>query len=459
VYNNTIVNNVSSHEGGGVSLNDAPDVSFFNNTVMNNITTATAVTSNGSPAPAGLSSSRNSDLLQENLPANSDTFSNPLMFNNIFWDNRAGTWTGDGVAGIGLDGDPSPIFYWDLGVAGNAGELSPTYTMMQVQNGVPDASNMVGVDPLVMAEYDSTVRVFPWRGNPNFVGADMVAVELPVTLLGDYHLQDGSPAINAGIDGAGGIAAPNQDYDRQPRPSQGSFEIGADETGANFPNTPILFPTAAAIQAVEVVQPAGPFQAEHTVYLPIIRLGDPLPVPEWGGETDSFVLDEATGIEVLDSGSIYWNSDVFSADQEAYFVFGAASETATRQDLLLKVGGLDAGELRGMDTYLIDVGYDATAGTIQVATLSPGNVWQVHATFGGLSLAAGDALGARATRGGLVEVYQNGLLIGRTDLSAGDNPWPYYAGVGRIGLWFEWPVLTTPDGASITGFGGGTMPW
>jgi uncharacterized protein (DUF779 family) len=47
VYNNIIANNVSTHEGGGVSLNDAPDVRFYNNTVMKNITTATAMTSNG----------------------------------------------------------------------------------------------------------------------------------------------------------------------------------------------------------------------------------------------------------------------------------------------------------------------------------------------------------------------------------------------------------------------------
>ena len=44
VYNNMIVNNISTHEGGGVSLNDAPDVRFYNNTVMNNKTTATAIT-------------------------------------------------------------------------------------------------------------------------------------------------------------------------------------------------------------------------------------------------------------------------------------------------------------------------------------------------------------------------------------------------------------------------------
>ena len=32
VYNNFIVNNVSTHEGGGIALNDAPNVRFFNNT-------------------------------------------------------------------------------------------------------------------------------------------------------------------------------------------------------------------------------------------------------------------------------------------------------------------------------------------------------------------------------------------------------------------------------------------
>ena len=94
VYNNMIVNNISTHEGGGVALNDAPNVRFYNNTVMKNLTTATAVTSNGSPAPAGLSTAANSDQLQATLPGGSPLFSNPLLFNNIFWDNRAGTRAG-----------------------------------------------------------------------------------------------------------------------------------------------------------------------------------------------------------------------------------------------------------------------------------------------------------------------------------------------------------------------------
>ena len=77
VYNNMIVNNVSTHEGGGISLNDAPNVRVYNNTVMKNLTTATAVTSDGQPAPAGLSTSGNSDELQATLPAGSPDLQQP----------------------------------------------------------------------------------------------------------------------------------------------------------------------------------------------------------------------------------------------------------------------------------------------------------------------------------------------------------------------------------------------
>ena len=67
VYNNMIVNNVSTHEGGGVALDDATNVRFYNNTVMKNITTATALTSDGNPAPAGLSTGQNSAQLQATI--------------------------------------------------------------------------------------------------------------------------------------------------------------------------------------------------------------------------------------------------------------------------------------------------------------------------------------------------------------------------------------------------------
>lgn len=232
VYNNFFVNNVSTHEGGGISLNDAPDVRFFNNTVMKNLTTATAITSNGQPAPAGLSTSLNSDLLQASLRPDAPVFSNPLMFNNIFWDNRAGSWDGGGIAGLGLEGDPNPINNWDVGTGGNTHLLQPTNSLLQTSYGtIPSATNLVGVDPLINEAYDVSVSALPWRTNPNFVGVILVAVDLPPTLLGDYHLQAGSPAINAGTGSVASTLAPLFDIDGDIRPSNGAYEMGADETG------------------------------------------------------------------------------------------------------------------------------------------------------------------------------------------------------------------------------------
>lgn len=229
VYNNIIVNNISTHEGGGVALNDAPNVRFYNNTVMKNITTATALTSNGQPAPAGLSTGRNSNLLQATLPGGSPIFSNPLLFNNIFWDNRAGWFVGDTVAGIGLSGDPNPVNYWDLGVGDGTGMLSPTNSILQTAYGtIPSGSNQ-SVDPQVVDIYDTTVSTLPWRGHPRFVDVLMIVADTAPNLLGDYHLQDASPAKDAGAASRNSVSAPAFDIDRESRPVNGAFDIGADE--------------------------------------------------------------------------------------------------------------------------------------------------------------------------------------------------------------------------------------
>jgi hypothetical protein len=230
VYNNTIVDNISTHEGGGIGINDAPDVRVYNNTIMKNMTTATAVTSNGLPAPAGLSTSANSDLLQATLPGGSPLFSNPLLFNNIFWDNRAGTRGGATVTGIGAAGDATPINNWDLGVADGTGVLAPTNSIIQQNAGtypyVADPSNS-GADPAVVMPYDISVTFAPWRNNPAFVDAIMIASDLPPNLLGNYHLAAGSPAIDLGAASKSGTNAPTFDIDNQVR--SGSVDSGADE--------------------------------------------------------------------------------------------------------------------------------------------------------------------------------------------------------------------------------------
>jgi hypothetical protein len=278
VFNNMIVNNISTHEGGGVSLNDAPDVRFYNNTVMKNITTATAVTSNGSPAPAGLSSSANSYNLQATLggtPFAAYSFSNPLMFNNIFWDNRAGTWTGGGIAGIGQPGS-GPIYHWDLGVSDGTGFLAPTNSLLQVTTGtIGSASNVVGSDPMVKEAFDVNVQVLPWRGNANFIDTLIVALETRVDLLGDFHLQAISPAIDMGAASKSGINAPLLDIDGDARPQDIEYDAGADEfEGAapdDLPTVNIVYPTGtdAVSGSITIQVDAADAQAIDTVTVSI----------------------------------------------------------------------------------------------------------------------------------------------------------------------------------------------
>jgi hypothetical protein len=264
VVNNMIVNNVSTHEGGGISMNDATNVRIFNNTIMKNITTATAMTSNGLPAPAGIASSRNSNLLQATLPAGSRVFSNPILFNNILWDNRAGTWTGNGVSGIGMEGDPAAVFNWDLGLADGSGTLTPRYSLLQtLEGGNPAATNLIGQDPMVVGAYDTGVRIYPWRGNPNLVGANIVAVDMPEFLSANYHLTSGSPAINLGRAVVGSVTTARPDFDGDTRyggtPSATTpVDAGADE----FTGTPGLpaavAPASLAVPVKRLTEPAAP---------------------------------------------------------------------------------------------------------------------------------------------------------------------------------------------------------
>ena len=421
VYNNMIVNNVSTHEGGGIGINDAPDVRIFNNTIMKNLTTATAATSNGFPAPAGVSTSENSALLQATLPGGSPIFSDPLLFNNIFWDNRAGTLALGTVTGLGLAGDPSPIDYWDMGVADYVGLLSPTNSVLQTTTGtIVDGSNVLS-DPTVLAPYDVSVAFNAWRTNPNFIGAILVAVEVPVNLMGDYHIPSTSSAVGVGAASKGGINAPAFDFDDEARPTDGTYESGADELEgavAAFPFTPVLDHFDGSMSS------------------------------SWLGNNGAFGL---SGNEVLVSGDeyMYWSSS-FGGNQEAYLTF--TNPTGTSQALILKFNGSNPA---AGGASLIEVVYDATAGEIRVRTHANRQGWVTRATFTGISFGVGDTFGARTLSDGSVSIFKNGILVDSVNVTTGPNPWAttLAQGGGKIGVWF-----TNASGAKFDNFGGGTMP-
>jgi hypothetical protein len=254
ITNNTVANNVSAHEGGGIALDDSAFVNIVNNTVTKNLTTATAVTSDGRPAPAGLSTATNSDPLQARLkstllfPGSSTlaatTFSKPTLLNNVFWDNRAGTFSGGYVTGIGgtlPNGAVNSVNNWDMGNADDAtAMLTPTNSVLQTTQGTVINSTNRSTDPLLKDPYDVTVNILASRSYPAFRQAVIVAEILPPNLMGDYHLLTGSSAFGRGTNrvtttwGNGFsyfVNAPTQDIDGNARPSVNPtrYDAGSDQ--------------------------------------------------------------------------------------------------------------------------------------------------------------------------------------------------------------------------------------
>jgi hypothetical protein len=307
IYNNMITNNVSSHEGGGVSLTDAPVVNVVNNTIAGNVTTATATTSNGAPAAAGVSSGLNSkglmDLLNTTyknqspewmltgLAAGPDAqrvwpaFSSPLIENDIFSDNRAGAWTPDGIAQLGMAADASVINRWDVGSVDAGANLRVRNSLISSAPTTPnqtyanDGGNKVYAiatpyadptpgfaanftvchndPPLAQDAGCLNIQVVQLRTYFRFRPAAIVSLDLPANAIGDYHLLNvGSPAHAMGLnpqDTTGGILPCTgvnpedhltDDIDCNPRPA-GPITVGAHEVTTAVPATGLLGPPAA----------------------------------------------------------------------------------------------------------------------------------------------------------------------------------------------------------------------
>jgi hypothetical protein len=270
IRNNTISNNVSAHEGGGIALDDAPFVTIVDNTVVGNMTTATAVTSDGQPAPAGLSTGPNSDPLMARLNSSGlsgfalvkvngqSTFSNPALLDNVFNDNRAGTFIGGYVYGIGgtlPDGTANSTDQWDMAVVGGApaDRLHPVSSVLQTVTGTDGGQNVTFTDTVGFVDPtpELTVTVLAARTFPAFREAAIVTALLPPRLRADYHLAGTSSAaygrgaasttVNYGSQTVFGITsqwnvvvnAASPDIDGQPRPtvtSTGSrYDAGSDQ--------------------------------------------------------------------------------------------------------------------------------------------------------------------------------------------------------------------------------------
>ncbi|GAA1892764.1 hypothetical protein [Lapillicoccus jejuensis] len=251
ITDDTVVDNVSAHEGGGISLDDALFVDVVDTTVAKNITTATAVTSDGTPAAAGLTTGAVSVPLQASVDrafagprtfrslttgrttvqyttndrlvstrrysgdlgqptSNWLGFGSPTLLDDVFYDNRAGTWSGGKVWGI-TSGDPAdPVDTWDLQVvdqaAGATAATRLTATGTVLDDAVHSPSYLSGASTVTQTttspfagDYTVGVHILTNRANPQFRMASVVTANLDLTTLGDYHLSGpGSPAVGQG---------------------------------------------------------------------------------------------------------------------------------------------------------------------------------------------------------------------------------------------------------------------
>ena len=331
VTNNIIANNVAGWAGGGVSLQDAVAVNFVNNTVVANDSTASAGVLFNTPAatqanvgppncttvgsettcspittstfePAGLETARHTQnfivaftnpgvACPAGLP-NCTTFSNPVLTNNVFWQNRTFYITVGGknpnIAGLqnavtlnpSLNQagkatgfcDPNAV-YWDIGAFGDTSASSrqaaltmhPQYSILTDAADYPGAHNS-NLNPAVVHQYCNGSRVPPEAGgigitvppgiadtvlpNPLFTlmpsatpdeGNQWINMSYgPLSLfnealtsgmtgynvvLGNYSINTGSPAINAGT----ATGAPNHDIFGTSRPQGFGYDIGAVE--------------------------------------------------------------------------------------------------------------------------------------------------------------------------------------------------------------------------------------
>ena len=174
----------------------------------------------------------------------------------------------------------------------------------------------------------------------------------------------------------------------------------------------------------------------------------------WRGNVGSYRV-AGQEAKVTAEWHIFWNPQNFGPNQEAYFTFTKASQTAVEQDLILKLTGGAPTKINGQ---MIEVLYDAPNSSVYVETCDRVNSWVRRATFPGVTFAVGDQLGARALADGMVIVFKNRVAIGTTYVTSGPKPWPanLAKGGGRIGVWF----IGSPSALNevrFDNFGGGNL--
>jgi IPT/TIG domain-containing protein/copper-binding protein NosD len=246
IVNNMVVNNLATDVGGGISLDDALDVDIVNNTVAKNTSTATAEDADRNtcnpppfgtcPHGAGLTSEGHSQALRDAIDRGdfdcdvvncASDFSDPTLFNNIFWQNEAFYLDGSGDL---FDGGLTSAGYIDFDVLAPAnGQYDATFsdcTAPSIHCDSTGEGNIFG-NPQVIQQVTTEFVALAFAGDPSFV--TIIIKSKPSDPQGDYHLQVGSPAQDKGTSAVGDVNAPADDFDLESRPSGDAWDLGADE--------------------------------------------------------------------------------------------------------------------------------------------------------------------------------------------------------------------------------------
>ncbi len=257
IYNNILANNVTGL-AGALTLQDAIKVNIVNNTIAHNdsLATSAAAFSGGpsvsNPQPAGVVGRSHTPAFATAL-GTGPAFSNPVLINNIIWQNRSFYWdvaVNGGQGGLVPDiaGGVDEV-YNDLAVLGTTGSLNPLNCL--VTNPADDplfvAAYVNGGPSYLLKDAPTytniqTIPAFDEGGNFIDMAYGPMTLNDPVTgaLFGDYHVQSGSSALGAGDNVIVSLTSElATDIDGDPRPSGPNVDIGADElaTGAILLNT------------------------------------------------------------------------------------------------------------------------------------------------------------------------------------------------------------------------------
>lgn len=357
ILNNMIVNNVAGCAGGGISLQDAIRVRIMHNTVANNQSTATARAAfapgalDSTPQGAGIVSHLHTLALTQVLPGGqgNKSYSDPDLYNNIIWHNKAFSWNGTTQTLVPADAAPYGP-YKDVRVAvppaiePNALRLTLRNCLVSPGSFFAGSGNITtDIDPFVTSYLNSlqAAAVIDEAGNNIAVRFPETGLYPPngATLRGDYHLIGTGAAATSPVNNGGNIpqapAGLAYDFDRETRPAQ--RDIGADE----FNSTPFVNPAwpTVPLNGPPSTGPAPVATPTPPVGPGVLPVFEPIPADTDGVDTD--------GDGIVDNDHVFKRvsgGDGFGkmADGNELYQFGFSDLTAVDPALVMSAGMLKA---------------------------------------------------------------------------------------------------------------------